>query len=70
VFNCSLFSSFIIITLISHVSVVCPISEFTYLARMRDIVELMIMRYIPTTCYFDCYDYNVWYNNCHPLSPE
>jgi hypothetical protein len=61
---------FIIITLISHVSVVCPISSFTYLARMRTTVELMIMRHIPTTCYFDCYDYNVWYNNSRPLSPE
>jgi hypothetical protein len=61
---------FIIITLISHVSVVCPISEFTHLVSMQRKIELMIMGYIPTTCYFDCYDYNVWYDNSNPLSPE
>jgi hypothetical protein len=44
---------FIIITSISHVSVVCPSPPFTYLARKRTTVESIIMGYIPTTCYFD-----------------
>ena len=44
---------FIIITLISHVSVVCPSPPFTYLERMRNTVEAMTTAYIPTTCYFD-----------------
>jgi hypothetical protein len=57
-----LFFVFVIIILISHVSVVCPIPPFTYLARMRNTVESMIMGYIPTTCYFNCYDYKCVYD--------